>query len=30
MKMSIAQTYTLRSVSADTAGFDIKMKASFD
>jgi hypothetical protein len=30
MKMNIAQTYTLRSVSADTAGFDIKMKASFD
>jgi len=30
MKMNIAQTYTLKSVSADTAGFDIKMKASFE
>ena len=30
MKMSISQTYTLKSVSADTAGFDIKMKASFE
>jgi hypothetical protein len=30
MKMSIAQTYTLKSVSADTAGFDIKIKASFE
>jgi hypothetical protein len=30
MKMSIAQTYTLKTVSADTAGFEIKMKASFD
>jgi hypothetical protein len=30
MKMIITQTYTLRGFSADTAGFDIKMKATID